>query len=46
MYHLIQSVHPTLAAPMTFVDLDDYQLERLGAEQKLDRKIEERTKGE
>jgi thymidylate synthase ThyX len=39
MYRLIAAVHPTLAAPMTFVDLEDYQLERLGAEQRLDQKM-------
>jgi thymidylate synthase ThyX len=43
MYQLIAAVHPTLAAPMTFVDLEDYQLERLGAEQRLDQKIQERS---
>jgi thymidylate synthase ThyX len=36
MYHQIATVHPTLARSMTFVDLDAYELERLGAEQKLD----------
>jgi thymidylate synthase ThyX len=42
MYRQIAAVHPTLAAPMTFVDLEDYQLERLGAEQRLDRKLQDR----
>lgn len=42
MYRHIATVHPTLAAPMTFVDLEDYQLERLGAEQRLDRKLQDR----
>lgn len=45
MYHLIAAVHPTLAAPMTFVDLEDYQLERLGAEQRLDQKIQAQSAG-
>jgi thymidylate synthase ThyX len=43
MYKQILAVHPTLAKPMSFVDLEDYQLERLGAEQRLDRKLEGRS---
>jgi len=43
MYRCIQAVHPTLVAPMHFVDLDDYALERLAAEQKIDRKLEQRN---
>jgi thymidylate synthase ThyX len=39
MYRQIQSVHPNLAAGMHFVDLSDYHLERLAAEQHLDTKI-------
>jgi len=45
MYRCIRDVHPTLVAPMHFVDLDDYALERLAAEQKIDRKLEQRNQG-
>jgi thymidylate synthase ThyX len=41
MYHQIQAVHPTLVANMSFVDLDDYVLERLCAEQRLDQKLQQ-----
>jgi thymidylate synthase ThyX len=41
MYRAIQEVHPTLVAGMSFVDLNDYDLARLAAEQKLDRKLKE-----
>jgi thymidylate synthase ThyX len=40
MYRLIDRVHPSLTANLKFVDLADYDLERLSAEQKLDRKRE------
>jgi thymidylate synthase ThyX len=39
MYRQIQAVHPTLAAGMHFVDLDNYDLERLAAEQRIDAKL-------
>lgn len=39
MYRQIQAIHPNLAAGMYFVDLNDYHLERLAAEQKLDAKL-------
>ena len=39
IYHKIKEVHPNLVAPMSFVDLKDYHLERLAAEQKIDTKI-------
>jgi thymidylate synthase ThyX len=39
MYRQIQKVHPNLAAGMQFVDLNNYHLERLAAEQKLDAKL-------
>jgi thymidylate synthase ThyX len=38
MYAAIAAVHPTLAAGMQFVDQQDYVLERLAAEQRLDQK--------
>jgi thymidylate synthase ThyX len=41
MYRQIQAIHPTLVAQMSFVDLDDYVLERLGAEQRLDQKLQQ-----
>lgn len=42
IYRHIQAVHPTLVANMHFVDLEDYALERLAAEQKLDVKLQHR----
>nr|MBA3468478.1 FAD-dependent thymidylate synthase [Herpetosiphonaceae bacterium] len=39
MFRQIQAVHPTLAEAMRFVDLHDYALERLSAEQRLDVKV-------
>lgn len=39
IYHAIKAVHPELVAPMRFVDLNDYELERLDAERKLDKKL-------
>ncbi len=41
MYQQILAVHPTLVAKMSFVDLDDYVLERLSAEQRLDQKFKQ-----
>jgi thymidylate synthase ThyX len=41
MYQQIRAVHPTLVANMHFVDLDDYALERLTAEQRLDAKVKQ-----
>lgn len=43
MYRQIQAVHPTLVAGMQFVDLNDYALERLAAEQRLDAKLQQRS---
>ncbi|MDF5720571.1 MAG: FAD-dependent thymidylate synthase [Rhizonema sp. PD37] len=39
MYQLIWAVHPTLVANMHYVDLNDYALQRLAAEQRLDIKL-------
>lgn len=39
MYKHIKSVHPFLASFMQFVDLHNYDLERLAAEQKIDAKL-------
>ncbi|MDJ0617609.1 MAG: FAD-dependent thymidylate synthase [Calothrix sp. MO_192.B10] len=41
MYQQIQAHHPTLVAPMQFVDLNDYVLERLSAEQRIDSKLQQ-----
>ena len=38
MYQQISAVHPALVANMHFVDLNDYALERLAAEQRIDTK--------
>ena len=40
MYRQIQAVHPILAEGMCFVDMHDYALERLAAEQRLDAKAQ------
>ena len=39
IYAQIRAVHPTLAEGMRFVDLADYELERLDAERRLDAKL-------
>jgi thymidylate synthase ThyX len=39
IYEQIRTVHPTLAEGMRFVDMDDYELERLDAERRLDLKL-------
>lgn len=39
IYRAIQAVHPELVSAMRFVDLNDYELERLDAERKLDKKL-------
>lgn len=41
IFQKIQNVHPNLVESMKFVDLNEYKLERLEAEKKLDKKIEE-----
>jgi thymidylate synthase ThyX len=41
MYQQLQTVHPVLVANMHFVDLNDYALERLAAEQRLDAKLQQ-----
>ncbi|PSF32677.1 thymidylate synthase [Aphanothece hegewaldii CCALA 016] len=40
MYQQIKAVHPTLTAKMSFVDMNDYALERLAAEQRIDEKLQ------
>ena len=44
MFREIQKVHPDLAAGMIFMDMKEYALERLEAEKRLDRKLEEISK--
>ncbi|MCX8196707.1 MAG: FAD-dependent thymidylate synthase [Candidatus Micrarchaeota archaeon] len=41
IHKLILSVHPDLAAGMKFVDHQDYALERLEAEKKIDKKLQQ-----
>jgi thymidylate synthase ThyX len=41
IYQQINAVHPTLVANMHFVDLNDYALERLAAEQRIDTKLQQ-----
>ncbi len=41
MYRQINAVHPALAANMHFVDLNDYALERLAAEQRMETKLKQ-----
>jgi len=41
MYALINKTHPLLASGMKFVDYGEYGLERLEAEKKIDRKLEQ-----
>lgn len=41
MYRQIQAVHPSLVAGLQFVDLNDYALERLAAEQRIDLKLQQ-----
>jgi hypothetical protein len=41
MYDAISNVHPTLSSAFAFVDTDEYGLERLAAEQRLDAKRKE-----
>jgi thymidylate synthase ThyX len=43
MYRQILAVHPTLVAGMSFVDLNNYDLERLAAEQRLDTKLQQKS---
>ena len=40
MYVLVKAVHPLLVKYMNFIDLQDYDLERLDAEKRIDKKIE------
>lgn len=41
IYEQVKEVHPVLAKGMVFIDGEDYELERLDAEKKLDKKLEE-----
>jgi len=44
MFREIEKVHPKLAAEMKFMDMKEYKLERLEAEKRIDRKMEEISK--
>ncbi len=44
MYREIERVHPQFASQMKFMDLNEYEFERLEAEKKLDRKLQEAAK--
>ena len=44
MHRLISEVHPLLASGMKFMDFGSYDLERLEAEKKIDRKLEQLKK--
>lgn len=46
MHRQISAVHPTLVANMHFVDLNDYALERLAAEQRIDTKLKQRNQNQ
>ena len=46
MHRLLSAVHPTLLADMHFVDLNDYALERLAAEQRTDTKFKQRNQNQ
>jgi thymidylate synthase ThyX len=43
MFRQINDVHPTLSKGMKFVDMSDYDLERLAAEQRIDTKLQLRS---
>ncbi len=43
MYQSIRAIHPALVTNMHFVDLNDYTLERLAAEQRIDTKLQQRN---
>jgi len=44
MFEEMQKVHPNLAKSMKYMDMDKYEFERLEAEKRIDRKIEELEK--
>jgi thymidylate synthase ThyX len=44
MFSEIEKVHPDLASGMKFMDMKEYALERLEAEKRIDRKMEEISK--
>lgn len=44
MFRRIRDVHPTLSKGMSFVDMSDYTLERLAAEQRIDTKLQLRSR--
>ncbi len=46
IYRQISAIHPALIANMRFVDLNDYALERLAAEQRIDSKLKQRDQNQ
>lgn len=46
IYRQISAIHPALIANMRFVDLNDYALERLAAEQRIDFKLKQRDQNQ
>jgi thymidylate synthase ThyX len=46
MHRLLSAVHPALIANMHFVDLNDYALERLATEQRIDTKLKQRNQNQ
>jgi thymidylate synthase ThyX len=44
MFREIEKVHPDLASGMKFMDMKEYALERLEAEKRIDKKLEEISK--
>jgi thymidylate synthase ThyX len=46
MHRLLSAVHPALLAKMHFVDLNNYALERLATEQRIDTKLKQRNQNQ
>ena len=46
MYRQISAIHPALVTNMNFVDLNDYTLERLAAEERIDTKLKQRDQNQ
>ena len=44
MFLKVKEIHPTLAEYIKFIDMNDYDLERLEAEKKLEKKLQEMNK--
>lgn len=46
MHRILNAVHPALIANMHFVDLNEYALERLATEQRIDTKLKQRNQNQ